>query len=213
MLGSRNQVGLTERQIKACQQNWRLLCGISQRTLDTTEASNYGSRTRFNETKKIVYLGADAYPSANAVSANARMSPLACLAHELAHAERFDLGFERPYKAPDSLLDEAETSIHASFVSILSFRDRADLIEDARDRLIGLQANTRNKMMQVEPSGVVLIGECEVQTSVCQAVEPAPITAVWTLPGRRQVNVCRACLDEKIRTGEWEAEGARAQRR
>jgi hypothetical protein len=34
------------------------------------------------------------------------------------------------------LLDEAETSPRASFTSILSPKDREDLVEDARDRLI-----------------------------------------------------------------------------
>jgi hypothetical protein len=34
------------------------------------------------------------------------------------------------------LLDEAETSLRASFTSVLSPKDREDLVEDARDRLI-----------------------------------------------------------------------------
>lgn len=67
--------------------------------------------------------------------------------------------------------------------------------------------------MKVEPSGVIMTGVCEVQTPVCQAKEPAPITAVWTLPGRNQINVCRACLEECVRDGEWEIPGARIQRR
>jgi hypothetical protein len=37
---------------------------------------------------------------------------------------------------PDVLLDEAETSLRASFTSLLSPKDREDLVEDARDRLI-----------------------------------------------------------------------------
>jgi hypothetical protein len=37
---------------------------------------------------------------------------------------------------PDVLLDEAETSLRASFTSPLSPKDREDLVEDARDRLI-----------------------------------------------------------------------------
>ena len=37
----------------------------------------------------------------------------------------------------------------------------------------------------------------------------APITAVWGPPGQTQINVCRACLEEKMRLGEWEVEGAR----
>jgi hypothetical protein len=64
-------------------------------------------------------------------------------------------------------------------------------------------------IMKIEPSGVVMFGTCVVQTSVCVAKEPAPITAVWTVPGRTQINVCSACLDKQLRTGQWTIEGAR----
>jgi hypothetical protein len=80
----------------------------------------------------MVHLGADVMPG-QAIDANSRMSVLACLAHELGHAERFELGYRRPI---DNLIDEAETSLRASFVSILGLKDREDLVEDARDRLI-----------------------------------------------------------------------------
>lgn len=66
--------------------------------------------------------------------------------------------------------------------------------------------------MKIEPSGIVMIGECEIQTPVCAALTPAPITAVWGSPGRRQINVCRCCLEEMVRLGEWENPGARIQR-
>lgn len=64
-------------------------------------------------------------------------------------------------------------------------------------------------MTRVEPSGVVLKGVCHIQTQRCTAKEEGPITAVWGPPGRTQINVCRACLEEKMRLGEWEVEGAR----
>jgi hypothetical protein len=64
--------------------------------------------------------------------------------------------------------------------------------------------------MKVEPSGVIMMGECDIQTEKCVAKEdPAPITAVWSLPGRRQINVCKPCLEENIRRGKWIVEGAR----
>jgi hypothetical protein len=63
--------------------------------------------------------------------------------------------------------------------------------------------------MKVEPSGVVMKGECSIKTKVCTAKTPGPITAVWASPGRTQINVCRACLEEKMRAGEWEVEGAK----
>ena len=100
-----------------------------------SQAGETSSRTRFNEEHRKVYLGADAYPG-DGSDANSRVSTLACLAHELAHVERFDAGYRRPIELPDSLLDEAETSIRASFASIVRMKDREDLVEDARDRLI-----------------------------------------------------------------------------
>lgn len=66
--------------------------------------------------------------------------------------------------------------------------------------------------MRVEPTGVVFIGECEVQSPRCVALTPEPITAVWTPSQRRQVNVCRACLDEMVRAGQWEVASARLDR-
>jgi hypothetical protein len=63
--------------------------------------------------------------------------------------------------------------------------------------------------IKVEPSGVVMMDVCTVQTAKCTAREGSAITAVWAPPGRTQVNVCRECLEEKIRGGEWEVEGAR----
>lgn len=63
---------------------------------------------------------------------------------------------------------------------------------------------------RVEPSGVVLKDICEIQTNKCVAKDsPAAITAVWNSPGRKQINVCGACLEEMIRRAEWEVKGAR----
>ena len=131
----RNQIGLTERQIAYCVEVWAVLCADRPIAFETSEAVQYASRTRFDEVQNTVFLGADALPG-DGVDANARLSTLACLAHELAHAERFQLGYRRPTDLPDVLLDEAETSLRAAFTSILSPKDREDLVEDARDRLI-----------------------------------------------------------------------------
>jgi hypothetical protein len=134
MLGERNYIGLTEIQIGRCRDVWEALCGESNRVLDVSEAAYHGSRTRYDEDRDAVILGANAYSGAGA-SANSRMSMQACLAHELAHMLRAELGFNRPFTSPDVHLDEAETSIHASFLESVSLRDREDLVEDARDRL------------------------------------------------------------------------------
>jgi len=131
----RNQAGLTDTQIEYCLEVWEILRGDIPIALDISEARQNFSRTRFNEDQNTVFLGADAFPG-DGVDANSRMSTLACLAHELAHVERFRLGYRRPTGLPDVLLDEAETSLRAAFTSILRKKNREDLVEDARDRLI-----------------------------------------------------------------------------
>jgi len=135
ILAGRNQVGLTEEEIERCLLAWKVLCGEKERELVADEAHRHSSRTRFNETSGKIHLGADVKPGVG-TEANSRMSELACLAHELAHAERFEIGFQRPIELPDNLIDESETSLHASFKPVLSSKDREDLVEDARDRLI-----------------------------------------------------------------------------
>lgn len=68
--------------------------------------------------------------------------------------------------------------------------------------------------MKVEPSGVVMIGECELRfPHVCTALSPAPITAVWGFPSRKQFDICRSCLEEMVRRGEWEIQGAKIARK
>ena len=135
LAAGRNQTGLTEQQIEYCLEAWTVLGAELPVELDVSEARQNFSRTRFNEGQTKVFLGADAF-SGKGVDADSRMSTVACLAHELAHAERFRLGYRRPTELPDVLLDEAETSLRAVFTSVLGRKDREDLVEDARDRLI-----------------------------------------------------------------------------
>ena len=144
LVAGRNQTGLTEQQIEYCLEAWTVLCADLPVELDVSEAAQNFSRTRFNEEQNKVFLGADAL-SGQGVDANSRMSTLACLAHELAHAERFRLGYQRPIDLPDMLLDEAETSLRAVFTSVLGRKDREDLVEDARDRLIQWLAQSHHE--------------------------------------------------------------------
>ena len=61
--------------------------------------------------------------------------------------------------------------------------------------------------LEIEPTGVVMIGICSVNTEKCVAkTTPEPITAVYRLPDRVQIDVCGACLTEKISRGDWESE-------
>jgi len=128
---------LRPEQVEYCQMAWALITnGGLAVPLDVSRASSGFTTTGYSERDRTVYLGANAYPNVMAVDANSRLSVLACLAHEYAHAERHGLGYERPKVLPDVLLDEAEASIHASFHPVLAHKDREDLVEDARDRLI-----------------------------------------------------------------------------
>lgn len=131
----RNQQGLRDEQVEYCNEAWLVLCGEAPVLMDTSEAGQPDTRTRFSEERNVVILGADPFPG-NGVDANSRMSTLACLAHEMAHAERFCAEYRRPIDLPDVLIDEAETNLRASFTSVLSRKDREDLVEDARNRLI-----------------------------------------------------------------------------
>ncbi len=135
LAAGRNQGGLTKQQVEYCIEAWAVRCADLPVVLDISEAAQTLSRTRFSEEQNKVFLGADAFPGSG-IDANSRMSTLACLARELAHAERFRLEYRRPTALPDMLLDEAETSLRAAFTSILRRKDREDLVEDARDRLI-----------------------------------------------------------------------------
>ena len=141
MLGARNRTGLTDAQIAHCVAAWEYLCIDRPQPLDVNEARRHGSRTRYDEGRRVVILGADAYRGVGE-SARARMSVLACLAHELGHLKRHQMGFNRPIELPDGFLDEAEASIHASFETRMSRGDRRDLVEDALDRLVDWLAAT-----------------------------------------------------------------------
>jgi len=92
VVGSRNNEGLTRSQIARCQATWEVICEGKTIPLDISQGHVPGSKTRFNEDKNLVYLGADSYPG-HAADANSRMSVLACLAHERAHFERFQDGY------------------------------------------------------------------------------------------------------------------------
>jgi hypothetical protein len=54
-----------------------------------------------------------------------------------------------------------------------------------------------------------MMGVCDVQTKECAARDPYPLTVVWEMPARRQINVCRPCLEEMVRTGDWIVPGSR----
>ena len=210
----RNIDGLTDRQIAHCIMAWEILCetvGISV-PLHTERATEHHSQTAYSEHKCAVYLGANVLPG-RGISAVERMSMLACLAHEIAHADRHQRGFQRPFTLPDLHLDEAETSIHASFFTVISQKDREDMIEHSRDHLTEVAIYEERQgadSMIIEPSGVVFWGACSIRTASCSnRADGGPVTAVWSAPARVQIDVCGACLSEMQRSGGWQIKGAR----
>ena len=141
---SRNQRGLSESKIVNCQAIWEYLDGNYVCPLLIVEASAHGSRTRFSQAKNAVYLGADVVPG-RGTEARVRMSEISCLAHELAHAERYRMGIDRTTDQPDVFLDEAETSLYASFITPLSEKERIDLVEDAQTQIAAWQKATAHE--------------------------------------------------------------------
>lgn len=147
----RNRTGLTDRQIEQIVAMWEFITQADENQetyfdgsiiqgldikLDISKAHEDNSTTAFVESTNTVRIGADAYPTkGSSISANDTMSPLACLCHEYAHAVRFHLGFRRPFRGALMHLDEAETSIHASYEAVLYPSDRIKLIDDASERL------------------------------------------------------------------------------
>ena len=134
MNGIRGRTALDQTQIERCKQIWTVLGGSKFCNIDFSEATLHCSKTRFSETHNLVFVGADVVPG-RSTDARSRMSELACLAHELAHAERFRYRFVRPVELPDKLLDEAEASLHASWYIPLNESDRFCLVDDARGQL------------------------------------------------------------------------------
>jgi hypothetical protein len=142
MNGVRGQKALDDKQIRMCELIWKVLKGYDVCAVDFSEAKVHCSRTRFSETHNKVFVGADVVPGI-AMDARSRMSERACLAHELAHAQRYRYGIERPVELPDKLRDEAEASLHASWYLPLNPNDRHCLVEDARDQLDTWLSKTR----------------------------------------------------------------------
>jgi hypothetical protein len=125
---------LESRQIQLCEDFWEIIGGNEVCPLNVSRAHTDQSKTEFIPSLGIVYLGSDAYPGPSG-DARSTMSMQSCLAHELAHAQRHFKGIERPFEMPDYLLEEAEASIHDSFVIALSPSQRSIMILDARDQL------------------------------------------------------------------------------
>ncbi len=106
--------------------------------IDFSRAKIDGTRTTYADEDNIIYIGTNIYPvMSGPQTANATMSMMACLAHELAHAQRKFLGYRRNSVGRGELIDEAETSLHASFFSYLNPFHREQLVRDATERLEG----------------------------------------------------------------------------
>jgi len=127
-------------EIGVCQLAWQVLLDAQDPNwrvtvlLDVSSAARSHTLTAYFQETNSVKLGANVLPGIGN-DPNDRLSMRACLAHELAHAQRFAAGFARPFALPDRLLDEAETSIAAAFMTPLIASDKEELVEDARAHL------------------------------------------------------------------------------
>lgn len=149
MMSGRGRIGLTERQVEHCLAIWSWLGGDEICALDVSRAQRHESHTVFSEDRNVVFLGADVVPGMG-LDARSRLSELACLAHEMSHADRFRRNYQRPLDGPGLLLDEAEASLNASFFAGINAKDREDLVEDARDRTIEWLAQARSQEAENE---------------------------------------------------------------
>ena len=58
--------------------------------------------------------------------------------------------------------------------------------------------------MNVQASGVVMMGLCSIKGPHCTAARTAaPVTVVWEVESRRQIDVCRACFKQEVEDGSW----------
>jgi hypothetical protein len=149
LCGPRNFQGLDDAQIERCKVAWAFLSSetMSPVQLDISKAKEFNSSTFYDPILKVVFLGSNVYPGEGSF-ANCRLSYFSCLAHEYTHAQRDSQGLAKPYEWPDLLIDEAETSLGASYTIGLGSSDVVDLREDAKDRITTWLAIVSNQSMR-----------------------------------------------------------------
>lgn len=136
----RNQKGLSAVELARCEMVWCVLIDAQDEkfrvepSLDVSHATTDFTVTVYDERTNTVRVGANVLPGLGSEACE-RLSLTACLAHELAHAQRFFAGMRRSFDFPDSLLDEAETSLWAAHLVPLLDSEVEDLIDDSRSRL------------------------------------------------------------------------------
>lgn len=102
----------------------------------------HGGRTRFvvRDTEDgevgLIVVGPDVFPGFDVANANAVMDPLAAVAHEITHYERWRSGRELPMGHLEDI-DEAMTSLQAAcaFHRDLNSLHIEQLVSDALERL------------------------------------------------------------------------------
>lgn len=63
--------------------------------------------------------------------------------------------------------------------------------------------------MKVVPTGAVFYAVCNIKSENCKAKEGGAVTTVLLADSYEQVNTCKVCLNQKLRSGEWNVEGSR----
>lgn len=145
LLPGRRINALSQEEVKSMERNFRGLGYDGVLEFDESTAS----KTKFvvykdendEEIGKVV-VGADIFPGYDVANPNAVLDPLAAVAHEITHYERWISKRELPQGKFDDI-DEAITSLQAvcSYTSDLSSLHIQQLVSDALHRLIKFYKN------------------------------------------------------------------------
>jgi hypothetical protein len=57
--------------------------------------------------------------------------------------------------------------------------------------------------IDIETTGVIYGGTCELKGDTCSSKDGGAVTAVWAPPDKTQVSVCAWCLVELAHKGIW----------
>jgi len=77
------------------------------------------------------------------------------------------------------------------------------IVVELIDRLIKQSSPNKGGPMKVRLSGSPMMAECDIQSPNCEAKDPKMLEPVNILPGKKQINVCKACRDDMIKKGIW----------
>ena len=133
----RNTQPLTVLDVESCKIAWAVLTQGACH-LDTSEADQQGSQTRFDPVSNCVFLGADVTPSGSIYSAVDELSFVAGLAHEFTHFQRSGSTLQNYY------LEEVAVHVQSAEIPGLALEDRCALLRCAEETLMNYRIKECN---------------------------------------------------------------------